>query len=192
MTDPARQSSFSGKKIVPLLYGAAVLLCAGLLGYGLAIRGLNPNAPLGEEDRAILADLPGEWTRITRVEGQGWAIYVPCNAEAGSLVVDADDENPRLLCAWCDTIQEGMIRRVSLKGQPPRPVRLKLDGGGTALIEPVDAAVSARFAGARLQDYVLTWTQADGAEMFFVPTVVARNFEVLKAEDESPEGCAGK
>jgi hypothetical protein len=181
----------SGKKIVPLLYGAAVLLCAGLLWYGLSIRGQNASAPLGNEDRAIIADLPGEWTRITAVEGQGWAIYVPCRAEAGSLVVDADDENPRLLCAWCDTIQEGMIRRVSLKGQPPRPVRLKLDGGGTALIEPVDAAVLARFPGAPLRDYVLTWTQPDGSAMFFVPAVNAGDFEVLRAEDESPEGCLG-
>jgi hypothetical protein len=25
--------------------------------------------------------------------------------------------------------------------------------------------------------------------MYFVPTVAVRNFEVLRAEDESPEGC---
>jgi hypothetical protein len=105
-------------------------------------------------------------------------------------VVEADEESPRQLCAWCDTIAEATIRRVSLKGgQPPRPVRLKLDGGGVVLIEPVDAAVSARFAGARLQDYVLTWTLPGGAAMYFVPTVAVRTFEVLRAEDESPEGC---
>jgi hypothetical protein len=183
-------AGYSGKKIVLALYGGAVLLCAGLLWYGLSIRGTKANPPLGAEDRAILADLPREWTRINYVEGQGWAIYIPCRSEAGSLVVEADEESPRLLCAWCDTIAEATIRRVSLKGgQPPRPVRLKLDGGGVVLIEPVDAAVSARFAGARLQDYVLTWTLPGGAAMYFVPTVAVRNFEVLRAEDESPEGC---
>lgn len=182
--------SHSGKKIVPLVYGTAVLMCAGLLWYGLSIRGLRANAPLGAEDRAIVAGLPREWTRITNVEGQGWSIYVPCNSEAGSLVIEAEAEDPRLTCAFCDSVEGATVRRVEFAGVPPHPVRLKLDGGGEAFIEPVDAAVSARFAGARLQDYVLTWTLPDGTEMFFVPSVAARNFEVLKAEDESPEGCA--
>jgi hypothetical protein len=179
----------SGKKIVPLVYGSAVLLCAGLLWYGLSIRGLRANAPLGAEDRAILAGLPREWTRLTNVEGQGWSIYIPCNSEAGTLVIEAQGEDPRLTCAYCDSVQGATIRRVALTGVPPHPVRLKLDGGGSVFVEPVEPAVSARFTGARLQDYVMTWTLEDGTEMYFIPTVTSRNFEFLRAEDESPEGC---
>jgi hypothetical protein len=182
----------SGKKIVPLLYGVAVLMCAALLWYGLSIRGTRDDAPLSAEDRAVLADLPRAWTRITRLEGQGWAVYVPCHAEAGSLVIEADAENPRLLCAWCDTIQEGPIARVSLKGQMPRSVRLKLDAGEVALIEPVDSAVADRFSGALLRDYLLTWTLRDGSALFFVPSENKGDFETIRAEDGNPEGCSGE
>jgi hypothetical protein len=185
-------SGIPGKRIVPILYGSAILLCAGLLWYGLDYRSTHRvSPPLPAEDRAILAELPREWTRITLVEGQGWVVFVPCHAEAGSLVVESDAENPRLLCAWCDTIQEATVRRVTLKGKPVK-VRLRLGTMGTAWVEPVDAAVSARFPGAILPDYLLTWTLADGTEMFFVPTQMVEMFETLRAEDESPEGCGGE
>lgn len=192
-TDGTDQKRYSGKKIVPLVYGLAVLMCVGLLWYGLSIRGLRDNAPLGADEQAILAGMPREWTRITdlkeRVEGQGWSIYVPCNAEAGTLVIQGEAENPRVLCSFCDSVQEGKIRRVEFAGEVPHPVRLQLDGGGEVFIEPVDAMVASRFAGARLEDYVLTWTLADATKMFFVPSLAARNFKVLKAEDKNPEGC---
>jgi hypothetical protein len=188
----AGESGISGKKIVPLLYGGALLLCAGLLAYGLYYRSSHRvSPPLPTEDRLLLADLPREWTRITKLEGQGWVVFVPCNSEAGSLVVESDAENPRLLCAWCDTVQEAVVRRVTLKGKPVK-VRLKLGTAGTAWVEPVDETVRARFPGALLRDYVLTWTLPSGDAYYFVPTEQARDFEVLRAEDESPEGCGGE
>lgn len=179
----------SGKKIVPLLYGTAVLMCGGLLWYGLDVRKTRAiSPPLPAEDRAVLADLPREWIRITSVEGRGWVIDVPCHAGAGTLVVESGEESPRLTCTWCDTLQESVVRRVRLKGKPVK-VRLKLDGGGTAWIEPADDAVAARFAGAPLRDYVLTWTAPGGEEFFFVPAEQAAAFDTLRAEDENPEGC---
>lgn len=191
-SDPSGKSGVSGKKIVPLLYGSAVLMCLGLLAYGLWYRGSHSvSPPLPAEDRALLADLPREWTRITNVEGQGWVVYVPCYEDAGKLVIEAGAENPKLLCTHCDTITEATVRRVTLKGKPVK-VRLRLGVMGTAWVEPVDAAVAARFAGAVLPDYVLTWTLKDGAELVFVPAERTEGFEVLRAEDESPEGCGGE
>jgi hypothetical protein len=191
-TSSPHKNGISGKKIVPLVYGTAVLLCAGLLWYGLNYRKTHVvSPPLPAEDRAHLAELPPEWTRITNVEGQGWVIFVPCSEEAGTLRIEAEAENPRLLCSHCDTITEATVRRVTLKGKPVK-VRLKLGVMGTAWVEPVDAAVAARFPGAVLPDYVLTWTLDDGAELFFIPSQMTQSFETLRAADESPEGCLGE
>lgn len=193
MTSPASdKNGVSGKKIVPLVYGVAVLMCVGLLLYGLWYRNTHVvSPPLPAEDRARLADLPREWTRITHVEGQGWVIFVPCNEEAGSLAIEAEAENPKLLCTYCDTITEAVVRRVTLKGKPVK-VRLKLGVMGTAWVEPVDASVAARFEGAVLPDYLLTWTLKSGEELFFIPSEMTHTFETLRAADESPEGCLGE
>jgi hypothetical protein len=190
--DHSTKNGISGKKIVPLLYGSALLLCLGLLAYGLYYRTRHVvSPPLPAEDRAVLAELPLEWTRITPVEGQGWVIYVPCHEEAGTLTIEAHTESPRLLCTYCDTVQEATVRRVLLKGKPVK-VRMRLGGMGTAWVEPVDAEVAARFEGAVLPDYVMTWTLPGGAEMFFIPSQMTHTFETLRAADESPEGCLGE
>lgn len=194
MTRPAPdKNGISGKKIVPLVYGSAILLCLGLLLYGLWFRNTHMvSPPLPAEDRALLADLPREWTRVTKVEGFGWVIFVPCNQEAGTLTIEAEAENPKLECAHCDTVTEATVRRVTLKGKPVK-VRLKLGVMGTAWVEPVDGSVAARFGtdapAFAASDYLLTWTLKDGAELAFVPSEMAGHFETLKAEDESPEGC---
>jgi hypothetical protein len=179
----------SGKKIVPLLYGAAVLLCGWLLWQGLEwSRTRTVSPPLPAKDRALLLDLPRDWARITFIEGQGWVRFAACHSDLGSLVITSDLESPRLLCEWCDSIQEATVRRVSRQGKPVK-VRLRLGSMGTAWVEPVDEGVAARFMGAPVRDYVLTWTLNDGTEMVFVPAETAREFETLRAADESPEGC---
>ena len=43
--------------------------------------------------------------------------------EAGSLVIESDPPSPRLLCAWCDTLEEATVRKVSLRGAPSRSER---------------------------------------------------------------------
>jgi hypothetical protein len=192
----------SGKKIVLALYGAAVLLCGILLWHGLSWQ-RNHLVPLPEEDRAAVAQLPREWTRVIHVEGQGWVVYVPCgqanagdarpaasaaSGQAGSLVIESDEQSPRLLCAWCDTVEEATVRKVSLRDAPSL-TRLKLGEMGEVKVEAVDDGVAARFAGAPVRDYVLTWTLPSGDSLVFVPADAAREFETLRAEDGNPEGC---
>jgi hypothetical protein len=193
MTSQAPQKKrIPGKKIVPIVYGTAILMCLGLLLYGLWYRNTHVvSPPLPAEDRARLADLPREWTRLTHVEGQGWVIFVPCNEDAGTLSIEAEAGNPKLVCTHCDTISEAVVRRVTLKGKPVK-VRLKLGVMGTAWVEPVDDEVAARFVGAVLPDYVLTWTLKSGEELFFIPSQMTQSFETLRAADESPEGCLGE
>jgi hypothetical protein len=179
-----------GKKIILPLYGAAVVLCGILLWHGLAWQ-RGHVVPLPDEDRAAVAQLPRDWTRLTQVEGQGWVVFVPCGVkgtQAGSLVIESDEQSPRLLCAWCDTVEEATVRKVSLRDAPSLTL-LKLGEMGEARVEAVGDSVAMRFAGAPVRDYVLTWKLAGGDSMVFVPTDAAGEFETLKAEDESPEGC---
>lgn len=172
-----------------MLYGIALLMCGALLWHGLNWRRTHAvSPPLPDEDHAVVAALPREWTRISLLEGQGWVVFVPCGAEPGALAIETEEPSPRLLCAFCDTIQEATVRRVSLRGVPSK-TRLKLGALGEAVVEPVGDEVASRFPGAPVRDYVMTWTLRDGAKMFFVPTAVAEDFETIRAADESPEGC---
>jgi len=185
----ADKNGISGKKIVPLVYGSAILMCLALLLYGLWYRNTHlVSPPLPAEDRALLGELPREWTLLTKVEGQGYVVFVPCHEEAGTLTVQAEAENPKLTCTHCDTITQAVVRRVTLKGKPVK-VRLKLGVMGTAWVEPVDGAVAARLGESVSSDYVLTWTLKDGRELVFIPTLMAGDFRTVKAEDENPEGC---
>ena len=188
----------SGKKIVPLLYGSALLLCLGLLWYGKMKAAQTPGkdgVPTVEAMAALNA-LPTDWTRISFVEGQGWVIYVPCGSPAGSLRLEMPEGHPQITCDFCDSLSGARILGFAsegLAGTPdPGVQRFDVDNGDDLRVETVTAAVLARFPEAPLRDYVLTWKISESKALYFVPTQQAEGFETLKAEDESPEGCLGE
>jgi hypothetical protein len=188
----------SGKKIVPLLYGSALLLCLGLLWYGKMKAAQTPGkdgVPTIEAVEALRA-LPTDWTRISFIEGQGWVVYVPCGSPAGSLRLDVSDAGSAIACDFCDSLAGARILGFAsegLAGTPePGVQRFDVDRGQDLRIETVDAKVLARFPDAPLRDYLLTWKISEKEALYFVPSEQAREFEVLKAEDESPEGCLGE
>jgi hypothetical protein len=185
----------SGKKIVLLLYGSAVLLCLGLLWYGKKSAAKTPGKdgiPTVEAMKTLRA-LPPEWARLTLVEGQGWVIYVPCHAPAATLRLEISEENPHVICEFCDTLTESRILGFASDGLGGTPApgvdRFDINPGDGLVFETVDAQVAARYAGAPLKDYVLTWKAAEGDIRTFVPVDHAARFDTLKAEDEHLEGC---
>jgi hypothetical protein len=192
-------SGVSGKKIVPLLYGSALLLCLGLLWYGKMKAAQTPGkdgVPTVEAMAALRA-LPTDWTRISNIEGQGWVVYVPCGSPQGALRLDVSEDQPsRIACEFCDSLTGARILGFAsdgLAGTPePGMQRFDVDNGEDLRVERVDAKVSARFPGAPLRDYLLTWKISADKALYFVPAEQAEGFETLKAEDESPEGCLGE
>jgi hypothetical protein len=189
-------SGASGKKIVFLLYGTAILLCLGLLWFGKRAASKTPGrdgVPTVEALAALRA-LPSDWTRITTVEGQGWVIYVPCGSPAGTLRLEAFEDRPRIACEFCDSLSGARILGFAsdgLAGLPaPGRIRFDVDVGRELEIQTVDSLVRGRFPGAPLKDYLLVWKISPEKALFFVPTLGAGYFETLRAEDESPEGCA--
>jgi hypothetical protein len=188
----------SGKKIVPLLYGSALLLCLGLLWYGKMKAAQTPGkdgVPTVEAMSALRA-LPTEWTRISFIEGQGWVVYVPCGSPAGALRLDVSDAGSAITCDYCDSLSGARILGFAsegLAGTPePGVQRFDVDPGDDLRVETVDSRVAARFPGAPLRDYLLTWKISEREALYFVPAEQADGFETLRAEDESPEGCLGE
>jgi hypothetical protein len=191
-------ASVSGKKIVPLLYGSALLLCLGLLWYGKMKAAQTPgkDGVPTVEAVAALRTLPAEWTRISFIEGQGWVVYVPCGLPAGSLRLEVSDAGSGIACDYCDSLTGARILGFAsegLAGTPePGVYRFDVDPGEDLRIETVGAEVLARFPEAPLRDYLLTWKISAQEALYFVPTEQAEGFETLRAEDESPEGCLGE
>ena len=188
----------SGKKIVLVLYGSAVLLCLGLLWVGKMAASKTPGKdgiPTMEAMAALRA-MPADWTRITFVQGQGWVIFVPCHrTQAAALHFEISEENPHIACDLCDSIKESRILGFAsdgLGGTPPPGVqRFDVNPGESIIVETVDAKVLARFEGAPLKDYLLTWKVSKDKALYFVPSEQAAGFDTLKAEDEGAEGCLG-
>ena len=200
---PTSPSPASGKKTVFTLF--ALALTMGLVIFLVGLREKHkrldgsgyPLAPpdtavLDPNMRAFLDSLPGEWTRISSIEGQGWVIYSPCNSEPGVLhIVNDSSGHVSLQCEFCDSLDEARILKV-LRFAGGDRLDLDLGSLGKASTERVDDAVALRFLGAPVKGYVLTWRPSAADSMIFVPTSGAREFETLKAEDESPEGCGEK
>lgn len=189
-------SGVSGKKIVPLLYGGAIVLAAILFWYGKREAGRTPGKDGVPTVEALdsLRSLPAEWRRITFVEGQGWVVFVPCGSSPGTLRLDASTQRPYLACEYCDTLMGANVLGFAgdgLGGTPERgKLRFDVDVGSLE-VETVDAKVLARFPETPLHGHLLTWKLNERDALYFVPADVARDFETLKAEDESPEGCLG-
>lgn len=160
--------------------------------------------------RAWLRQLPSEWVRITQVEGQGFVILVPCYSSNSVLTLRLPaDSLPQVDCAYCDSLGGysvlGMARDLR---DSTWDVQLHPPVGGIRVL-PVTDSLLQRFPEAPFQDRLLLWirprpaarpdtagtsaqagTHAVTADtLFFVPRHQENEFEVLRAEDENPEGC---
>lgn len=157
-----------------------------------------PSAPVSPQTatsdaavRSFLDSLPRTWARISSIEGEGWAIYVPCDSQPGTLLLKPDSSGHAALhCEFCDSLGDARIFkavRYAAEG------RLALDLGlqGRAAIESVSDEVSERFETAPVKSYVLTWWPSTKDSLVFVPAEDTTEFETLHAEDENPEGCGG-
>lgn len=207
-----------GRLVVLLLFGGAFLLWGIVFMTGVHKRqgrgGLLAPAEAPARDstahpdslRAWLSLLPAEWVRVTHVEGQGFVILVPCFASNSVLTLRLPaDSLPQADCDDCDSLGRysvlGMARDFrdstwELHLDPPM--------GGIRVL-PVTDSLLQRFPEAPFQDRILLWirprpilggdtsrTAASAATadtLFFVPRQQENEFEVLRAEDENPEGC---
>jgi hypothetical protein len=148
--------------------------------------------------RAWLSGQPGEWVRVTRVEGQGFVILVPCYSMNSTLALQvASDSLPAVECEYCDNLNRFTVMGAA-RDRRDSSLELLLQPPAAELsILPVTDSLLRRYPEAPFQDRILLLTQtrvsaADSAvsdTMVFVPKYQENEFEVLRAEDENPEGC---
>jgi hypothetical protein len=122
-------------------------------------------------------------------------VFVPCQSSPATLRLETSTPRPFLSCNACDTLTGATILGFASDGLGGTPERGKLRFDvdvGSLQIETVDANVLARFPETPLHGHLLTWKINESQALYFVPESVARDFETLKAEDESPEGCLPK
>lgn len=206
---PLSRRRFSGKKVVPLLFAGVALLWIVLFffadSYKRKRKGIEEEAKaraermLAEEQgtgdpalmRSLLSPLPREWVKVTAIEGQGYVLYVPCYAEAARLAFRLEaDSTPGLNCDFCDISTNAPFLRVK-KLSDSGEVSLSLpDSLGRIEVLTVDDSLLARYPNAPFKDYLLEWKTPAGETQLFAPESQAQEFEVLKAEDENPEGCS--
>ncbi len=191
----------TGKKIVIVLFSTAFLLW-GILFYAAwrqkqkvnrdFMHTLTSAADTATGDsgiRRILDTLPRTWTRVSWIQGQGWAIYLPCDSEPGTLQLDPDSTGrPQWQCEFCDSLGGGRIARV-VRHPWTGNIAVEIDSAGDAALEHVNDTVAARFSGAPFKQLVLTWHPGGRDSLVFTPAADVGEFETLRAADENPEGC---
>jgi hypothetical protein len=147
-----------------------------------------------ERVRPLLASLPQKWVKVSRVEGQGWVLYVPCYSGNGQVSMrSAPDSLPGLTCDFCDSLDSYSVPGI-LRNRRDSSWQVRLDPpAGEVRILPVNESLLQAFPEAPFKDRILLWTRslAGGRSdtMVFVPKTLETEFETLRAEDESPEGC---
>lgn len=164
------------------------------------------SAATSDSIRAWTRRLPQEWIKVTFVEGQGFVFLVPCYSSNSTLVFKmAPDTLPRLACEYCDSLNEYTVTGVGFNRQDSvLDLRLKPSAGEVKIL-PVRDSLLKRFPDTPFRDKLLLWIRArpKGGEttpdtlagrgrmdtLMFVPKALENEFEVLRAEDENPEGC---
>ena len=203
---PPKPGKVSGRLIVLVLFSSALIMWGIVFMVGLRQKETDRNgaapgvavdsAVSAEEVRAWLKTLPGTWTRVTQVEGQGWVLYIPCYTSNASLAIGtAADSLPGLACEFCDSLGAYAVRGIR-RTLADSVWELRLDPpAGTLRILPVTDSLLRNFPEAPFKGKLILWTRprAGGPvdSMVFVPKTLETEFETLRAEDENPEGCGG-
>lgn len=218
------QGKVDGRLVVLLLFGGAFLLWGIVFMTGLhkrqarggilAQEGSTTRDSTAHPDslRAWLGAFPSEWVRITRVEGQGFVILVPCYSSNSVLTLRLPaDSLPQVDCAYCDSLTGySVIGAARDNLDSSWELHLNPPAGGIHILH-VTYSLLQRYPEAPFQDRILLWIRpgapvppappADGGDaqsgptaaamdtLIFVPRHQENEFEVLKAEDENPEGC---
>ncbi len=196
----ASENTVSGKKVLFAILGVAILLWFVLyLVTNSRLRKVQEEAARegvtasqfldGESLLSTWNNLPSEWIQISLIEGQGYAIYIPCDGQKRMMQLTTEEGRALFTCPACDTLSTSVIRA----HQPSVDSLIAITGAPaeTLKVLPVNAALLQKFHEAPFQDRLMIWIRQGGSDsLLFTPSEYEMEFEVLRAEDESPEGCS--
>lgn len=198
------QGKVSGRMVVLVLFAGALLLWGIVFMVGLrqrasdraeaAIESAVDSAAGPDSVRAWMRTLPQDWIKVTRVEGQGYVLYVPCYSSNGTLSLSVPpDSIPALSCEYCEDLDAHAVTGI-VRNRRDSAWEFRLDPQvGRLRMLPVNDNLLRNFPEAPFKEKLLLWTRAraDGGtdSLLFVPKTQETEFETLRAEDENPEGC---
>ncbi len=209
----------SGRLVVAVVFLGAILLATVLFMVGYRHK-LNLESQRRESGgnwekaaspdaiRTWMSRLPKEWVKVTYEPGRGFVRLVPCYSPNSLLTLTtALDSLPGVNCEECDSLSDRQVREIRRNPADSALHFSLLPDRGTIKVLPVDAALTAKFAGAPFHDKILLWivpkagTPVSAAgeptppggmaedTLIFAPQSQEAEFEVLRAEDENAEGC---
>jgi|GEM_PF-5103980 len=192
----------SGKLVVPLLFGGAIFV-AGMvyLAGNLEKRRwdhISISSPgdssrilaVPESIRVYLEGFPKRWVQTTLLEDRQ-AVVIPCFSETPSLAWEWEDTTSaarlRVLCPFCenaDTLHLGSVQLSPAMASHAGPMTLFLrdDSLPLVLFPEGDSALG------DLPKPHLRWKKGKDTLWFFPQDSMSR-VDVLREEDENPEGC---
>ncbi len=199
MTEEKR---LSGRKIVIFLFSGVILLWLILFSFAY-VHKQKLKAELAEREKFTLgqlwshpdsvkqamSSLPKTWQQITHIEGQGYVIFVPCFDSTGFLSMDTLSSFPILNSNRFDSNTEVTIKELRKFHQDGHWEIPLGENAAPAQIWPVTDSLLKNYPDAPFRDYLLRIVNHAGDTLLFTPQTSAQEFETLKAEDESPEGC---
>ncbi len=195
----ARDIIVSGKKVILAILAGALFLW--LILYLLADKqrqkvkeeaaqsGVGVEYLRPEALEAVWSGLPSEWIRISRVEGQGYVKFIPCDGRERAMALETEAGRAFFSCPACDTDHSSSIIRAFQHG-PDSLIAVTGAPAETLKVLPVTGGLLQKFPEAPFQDRLLVWIREGGADsILFTPREYEMEFEELRAEDQSPEGC---
>ncbi len=201
MTSFLRQSGgVSGKLVVPLLFGGA-LLVAGmvfLVGYREKRQWdhIQISGPGGDSLQVTDADslrqwlqgLPSSWMQVTP-QGDKLVVVVPCFSETPSLTWQPgrshSEEGPFFTCPFCEGGDSLRVKRLQMPTQQPAEIFTLHMAGDTAAMDYLPHGKPGR---GNWVSPTLRWVRGPDTS-WFAPADSAGLFAVVRAEEDSPEGC---
>lgn len=201
MTSFLRQSgAISGKLVVPLLFGGALLVAGAvfLVGYREKRQWdhIQISGPGGDSLQVTDADslrhwlqgLPLSWVQVTP-QGGRLTVVVPCFSEAPSLLwqpgTSQTQERPFFICPFCEAGDTLRVNRLQVSAQEPREIFSLHLAEDTAAM---DYLPQGNPGGGNWNSPTLRWVRGlDTA--WFAPADSNGRFDMVRAEEENPEGC---
>lgn len=202
-SEPSRppRSGVPGKWVVIIVFSGAFLMWLTVFLIGLRERRAHSGdgaevVTTSGQVRAWLRSQPEHWSKVTRIEGQGWVLYSPCySANAEVVFRTGPDSAPGLECEYCDSLNAYRVTAIARdRRDSVWYLRLAPEAGDLRIV-PVGDSLLAAFPEAPFRDRILLWTRSrpgGGDTLVFVPKSQEAEFETLRAEDESPEGCGAE
>jgi hypothetical protein len=201
----------SGRLVVPIIFGFAILMAGIVFWVGLqekrswdhiSIPGLGQDSltvTRADSLQRLMRDWPKEWMQVSRL-GERLAVVVPCFSETPKLTLTVDSLDNRVYplwnCPFCETSDSLSVVKWFKAPTPssapsrnePSNIMIYMQGDSIPWIYRPHGTLVSDAPMASLNGPALI-VPREGDSLWFFPTDSLSAVEMVREEDENPEGC---